>query len=545
MKMSSTLIRGTAIITIGLFLSKALGLLYLIPLYAIVGKESMALYQYAYVPYNLFLSIAVSGAPLAISKYVSKYNTLGDYETGRRLMKSGMVLMMITGITAFVALFLLATPIAGIVNPETAENPADEVYTIEQVATVIRWVSFSLIVVPLLSLTRGFFQGYNKMEPTAVSQLVEQIVRILFVLGGAAFVVYVMKGTADMAINVAVFAAFIGAIAGLLVLYKYWQKYRDEFDMLRRKSIPSGEDVSFWAMYKEVFGYLIPFVLVGTINPMYQAVDMLTFKKAMASIGLADVSHMYLGMINLLTHKFVMIPVMVATGFSMALIPVITGYFTGKDRPGIIRALDQTFQIMLFLTIPMVLGLMVLSDEFYTFLYEKDAAGASILAHYAPVAILFGMYSVTAAILQGIDRHKWIIFTSMFGLWVKMVINIPFIQWFEANGAIYATAVGYFIAVSMNVGIIMKVVNYRSTMVIRRLVLIVLLNVIMIAVVYGTLTGLRAIAPADGRWIALLYVLIGAAVGAIVYGVLAYRTGLLQRLLGDRITRLVGKFSRG
>ena len=72
--MSSNLVKGTFILTIGLFLSKALGLLYVIPFYAIVGKESIGLYQYAYIPYNIALAIAISGAPLAISKFVAKEN---------------------------------------------------------------------------------------------------------------------------------------------------------------------------------------------------------------------------------------------------------------------------------------------------------------------------------------------------------------------------------------------------------------------------------------------------------------------------------------
>ncbi len=106
--MSSNLVKGSAILTIGLFLSKALGLLYLIPFYAIVGEESIGLYQYAYIPYNIALAIAISGAPLAISKFVSKYNALGDYATGRKMLKSGMLVMAVTGVLSFLTLYLFS-----------------------------------------------------------------------------------------------------------------------------------------------------------------------------------------------------------------------------------------------------------------------------------------------------------------------------------------------------------------------------------------------------------------------------------------------------
>lgn len=534
--MSSNLVKGTAILTIGLFLSKALGLLYVIPFYAIVGEESIGLYQYAYIPYNIALSIAISGAPLAFSKYTAKYNALGDYATGRKLMKSGMLAMALTGVASFLILYFMAEPIAHLVRKDD-----DQIFTIDEIASVIRWVSFALIVVPVMSLVRGFLQGYQKFEPTSVSQLVEQIVRIIFVLAGAFIVVNFMKESPRTAVSFAVFAAFIGALASLLVLYGYWKKYKPEFDQLLDKS-PPASNVSFRQMYRELFTYIFPFILVGVINPLYQFVDMITFNQAMVSIGLAKVSDIYLSMLNFLTHKIVMIPVMVATGFSMALIPVITGYYAKQDQKGIVRSLDQTYQIMLFLTVPMVLGLIVLSNEFYLFLYAQNKMGAAILAYYAPVAILFGLYTVTASILQGIDRHKWIIFTSLLGLLLKLALNIPLIKLFETNGAILATAIGYTVAVATNIAIISRTLHYRSKLVKRRLILIGMLNAIMLGSILIVLKLLNMFGVADSKMQALLYIAICAFVGACVYGYLSLKTGLAQKLFGNRLKRLTSKF---
>ncbi|MBO1914330.1 oligosaccharide flippase family protein, partial [Microvirga sp. 3-52] len=109
--------------------------------------------------------------------------------------------------------FFLAEPIAHLVIRDE-----EQIFSIEQITSVIRWVSYALLVVPLMSIVRGFLQGYNKMEPTAISQLVEQIVRIIAVLIGAYFVVNFMHESPEKAINFAVFAAFIGGIAGLGVL---------------------------------------------------------------------------------------------------------------------------------------------------------------------------------------------------------------------------------------------------------------------------------------------------------------------------------------
>lgn len=132
--MSSKLVKGTAILTIGLFLSKALGLLYLIPFYAIVGEENIGLYQYGYIPYNLALSIAIAGAPLAISKYVAKQNALGDYATGRKILKSSMGIMALTGVAAFLTLYFLAEPLANLVRKDD-----EQVFSVKEIADVIRW----------------------------------------------------------------------------------------------------------------------------------------------------------------------------------------------------------------------------------------------------------------------------------------------------------------------------------------------------------------------------------------------------------------------
>ncbi len=95
--------------------------------------------------------------------------------------------MVISGVVAFLVLFFLAEPIAHLVIRDE-----EQIFSIEQITTVIRWVSYALLVVPLMSIVRGFLQGNNKMEPTAVSQLIEQIVRIIAVLVGAYIVVNFM-----------------------------------------------------------------------------------------------------------------------------------------------------------------------------------------------------------------------------------------------------------------------------------------------------------------------------------------------------------------
>lgn len=531
----SELMKGATILTLGLFLSKFLGLVYIFPFYAIVGEENVGLYQYAYIPYNIMLSIAISGFPLAVSKFVSKYNALGDYEAGHRLMKSGVWAMILSGIASFAILNLLATPIAHIVIADD-----EQIYSVDQIAEVIRWVSFALIVVPFMSLFRGFFQGYGQYMPTSASQLVEQIARIIVLLGGSFLVIVVFKGEPATAINFAVFAAFIGALAGIGVLYFYWKKFRGDLNEKLATSVSSGY-LSYPKIYKEVITYSIPFVIVGLAGSLFQLVDMLTFNKTMNSIGLAKVTDIYFMMLNFSTHKVVMIPVMLATGLSMALIPTITKYYTLGEFDLLRGALDKTYQILLFITLPAVFGISILAPEIYHVLYEQSDMGAMVLAHYAPVAILFALFTVSAALLQGIDYQKWVVFSLLTGLLVKLVLNISLIKLFEVDGAIIATALGYLTSITINIVVIHRTLNYRSLMVKRRILLIFILTAIM-AITVGLVDAmLNMIAPAQSKLLAFLYSMICIAIGVGTYGYLSLRLGLAQKLLGARVVKIANK----
>ncbi|MEK3975919.1 putative polysaccharide biosynthesis protein [Psychrobacillus sp. FSL K6-1267] len=535
--MASNLLKGTMILTVGLLLSRILGVLYVIPFYQIIGEEYIALYQYAYTPYSIMLAIAVSGVPVAVSKFVSKYNALGDYATGRKLMKSSMLLMSITGFLGFLILFFLADPIAHMIIKDD-----EAAFSLNDVASVIKYVSFAVIVVPLMSLIRGFFQGYQHMTPTAVSQLWEQIVRILFVLAGGFFVVYILNGTEKTAISFAVFAAFLGALASLGVLYWYWKKLKPEFDLKLNDSGSPRSDVSLKNIYKEILIYTVPFALVGVINPLFQFIDMITFNRAMSSIGISgDISNTLLGMLNYSTHKLVMIPVMLATGFSMALIPFITSYYAKQDFVQVRKSLDQSFQILLFLTVPAAMGIAVLSGDFYHLFYETSKTGSTVLAHYAPVAILFALYPVTTAILQGIDRQKLIILNLLLGILTKLLLNTPLIKAFETDGAILATACGYLVAIGLNMFAIRKTLHYKSTMVIRRSILILIVNAFMLTIVFVIKLGLENLFVIDSKMEALLVIMVCASIGAVFYGYITLRLGLAQKLFGEKITRFTKK----
>lgn len=533
--MSSKLLRGTFILTLGTIISKVLGLFYVIPFYQIVGPMGTTLYQYSYVPYTIFISIATAGVPLAVSKFISKYNALEEYAVGRKLFKSGLIVMLLTGLISFLVLYFAAPAIA-----EMVIQDKDQETSAKDVITVIRAVSFALIVVPFMSLIRGFFQGHQSMGPSAVSQVVEQIVRIAFLLAGAYIVLNVMHGSMVTAVSIATFAAFIGAIGSLVVLLWYWFKRKPFLDEQLLKD--KGQvNISLKEIYKEILIYAAPFVFVGIANPLFQFIDQLTFNRAMASIGLAKQTDFAFSVLNFESHKLVIIPVSLATAFSLTLVPTVTKAFMEKDRKSLNRQLNQTFQVLMFLTMPAVIGMSLLAEPIFTVFYEHKELGTEVLRVYSLVAILFALFSVTAAILQGINEQRYTILSLLVGLLVKLCLNVPLIKTFETNGAVLATALGYFAAILINMYVIKIHANYPFRLVVRRGILIVIFTALMAVGTEAAYKLLLLFLSPGSKQQALLIIGISAMVGAGIYFYLSYRSKLIYFLFGERAVKLKQK----
>ncbi|MGG1028043.1 lipid II flippase MurJ [Bacillus subtilis] len=540
--MSSKLLRGTFVLTFGTYISRILGMVYLIPFSIMVGATGGALFQYGYNQYTLFLNIATMGFPAAVSKFVSKYNSKGDYETSRKMLKAGMSVMLVTGMIAFFILYLSAPMFAEISLGGKDNNGL----TIDHVVYVIRMVSLALLVVPIMSLVRGFFQGHQMMGPTAVSQVVEQIVRIIFLLSATFLILKVFNGGLVIAVGYATFAALIGAFGGLVVLYIYWNKRKGSLLAMMPNTGPTA-NLSYKKMFFELFSYAAPYVFVGLAIPLYNYIDTNTFNKAMIEAGHQAISQDMLAILTLYVQKLVMIPVSLATAFGLTLIPTITESFTSGNYKLLNQQINQTMQTILFLIIPAVVGISLLSGPTYTFFYGSESLhpelGANILLWYSPVAILFSLFTVNAAILQGINKQKFAVVSLVIGVVIKLVLNVPLIKLMQADGAILATALGYIASLLYGFIMIKRHAGYSYKILVKRTVLMLVLSAIMgIAVKIVQWVLGFFISYQDGQMQAAIVVVIAAAVGGAVYLYCGYRLGFLQKILGRR---LPGFFRKG
>lgn len=534
----SRLVRGTFLLTAATMISRVLGLVYYFPFIWLVGIQGAALYAYAYNPYVILLSVATVGLPLAVSKFVSKYNALGDYITGRRLFRSGIVVMLGTGFVTFMLLFFSADAIAPLFIGEG--DPTGN--SLEDVVFVIRVVSFALLIVPVMSLIRGYFQGFESMGPTAVSQVVEQIVRIAFILVSGFIIIVLLNGERTTAVAFAVFAAFIGALGGLVVLLLYWRNRKPHLDQLIAESTVK-HDITLPQIYKELISYAIPFVLVGLAIPIYQQIDTVTMVKTLTFKGMtqAEAEAIY-ATVNQTTNKIIMIPVSLATALGLTLIPMITKTYTSRDHSKLQQQITQTFQMLLYLTLPAAVGLVVLAYPAYATLYGMSdvAVGGQLLRWYAPTAILFALFTAMAAILQGINRQKLAVLSLLCGILIKMLLNRPLMMKWEGIGAIIATNAGYLFSVLFCFFVIKKYAQYKSRLLLKRTLLIVIFTSMMGIAVWIIKWPIEALMGGEygkdasyGK--AVLSLFVGVGVGGFVYLWLGIRSRLVPTIFGQRL----------
>jgi len=536
--MSSRFMKGAMILSLSMFLARLLGLLYVVPFEALVGPAGMALYTYAYAPYGLFLTLSTLGIPIGIAKFIAKYNADQEYDTSRRMFRLGMLFMVILGLVCFVIMWFGAPWLAS-----RALSTAEGTYNShEDVVWVIRTVSFAVIVVPPMSILRGFFQGNQDMMPTAVSQLIEQVVRVIIIVVGALVVVqFIPEGTTRMAVSVAVFAAFVSGVVSLYVLYRQWLKRKASFDALLKKSVPHPKQPVL-DLFKELLSYALPFAILSLVANWFLMIDTLTYNNGMIRAGVeGSMAEAIWGMYGTGLSKIVMIPVSFAIAFGQPLVTEVTEKIRKKDTKGVQKTLSTAILLTSFVTVPAVVGMALLSNPIYVMLFNRNeeinAIGGAIFGVGAFIGFFLAFNSIISAIIQGIGAHYKALIYFVIASVIKWVGNVALIPILEVNGAILATIAAYGFCIVMNYLEIRKTTGIETRQILKRHISILLFTGIMAFAVWITTFVLDLFLDySTSRGQASIYVLIAGMVGVIVYGVLVIYFDVGSMLFGNKLS---------
>ena len=530
---------GAVIATLGIVVTKAIGLLYVIPFYAIIGTQGGALYSYAYSIYAIFLSLSNSGIPVAISKVVSEYNALGYHYTKERAYKISSLVLIALGFFFFLVLIIFAPTIAKIILGDIQGGN-----TIEGVTLVIRIVATALLIVPIESVTQGYLQGQKVMLEPSMANVIEQIGRVVVILVGSFLMLRVFHLSLESAVGVAVFGATVGALTAYFYLLARIHKNRKK---LHRGDPPLPEErkISNKDILKKIIFYALPFVIIDVLNSAYGMVDTMTVVNTMTNLGYsAGVTETSIGVIATWATKLNMIIASIALGMSTSLIPNLSASKAKKDYQDISYKINQALKALLFITVPMAVGMSFLANPVWTIFYGYDALSIHIFTLYIFQTISFSFSTVLINIVQSLSHPKLAMGTLLSSFLAKMLLNTPMMYLFHRIGipAYYAPIATTFLTQScVTIFLMIKLKQYYKVHYMET-VRVFFKTIFTTGCMVAGLLIISLFVPVNttmGRIEAILITALYTVIGGAIYFYFAHQGKLTTNVFGEHFFRSI------
>lgn len=535
----NSFMQGAMVATIAIIFTKVIGILYVIPFYNIIGDKGGALYGYAYTIYSTFLSVSTVGIPLAISKLVSEYNALGYYHARERVYKQGKRAITAFALLVFILLVVFAEPIAKAILGDIKGGN-----TIKDITFVIRVIATALLVIPSLSISRGYLQGNKFITSPSISQVVEQLFRVIVVVVGS-YVMLKITGNVTHAVSVACFGATIGGLIAYFYLKYKIVKNKKEF-VPKTKETEEEKKITTKEIWTKIFKYAFPFVMIDVVGNACMLINMFTVVKILVNYCNFSVTDAETVMSSLTTwgSKLCMIVSAIATGLVVSLLPNITDSYVRKDKKTVTKYINNSYEMLLYLAIPMTLGLSFLAKPVWEIFYSNHGLAAEVFTIFIFNGLTSSLYTVTLTIMQSIDKYKVVFVCLFIEVLTKLVLQYPLmILAYKLGIGAYCGNIAATLIATMST-VIISIIYMKTKMKISLRISFVSTLKITIAslLMYLALMVLNEFVPVvvDGRLNAILIVALYAFVGGLLYFVITYKS-LFKNIFGEEIINKIFK----
>ncbi len=452
-----TLIAGALTSSAGVFISKALGLLYVVPFVA-MAAEDYSLYSKAYALYDILLNLSTAGIPFAIASMVAKYHSHQDYKTLLLVKKISTSLLMGLGLFMAVMLIIFATPYATAVSAV-----GTTLETIEKFSNVLVILSISLFLVPMLSAYRGFYQGLKDLKKYSISQVLEQFARVALLLLLGAFFVYVLSMDSIWAVYMAILSTGVSALIAILYFRHHQKDSLKELRILAKKQESKAKSNKY--IIRELITFGIPFLLVALLGNSMNIVNSTFFERTLTGVS-PELAANLNGIIHLKVHKLIAIPQVLAIGFSAGIVPYVTSAFEKRDYAELRKNINDVLNIVTYIALPLCFCLLVLARPIYFIMYgDVDLDyGTEALAYSSMLAFTGTLAPICSNLLLTLRLRKQVIFFLMLSFIVKLVTFFPLMQYTGYTGAITSSVINGVFMIVISLYYIAKVykVHYRE-----------------------------------------------------------------------------------
>ena len=475
--------------------------------------------------------ISTAGVPVAVAKQVAKYNTRDQADHSFALIRGFLKFMGILGLGFAILMYLLSPVFASLSGGG------------KELIPIMQSLSWAVLIFPSMSVIRGFFQGFNNMKPYAISQIAEQVIRVIWMLLTTFFIMKIGSGDYVQAVTQSTFAAFIGMGASLLVLFYYLAKTGLLSSIFRKQEGSEGIDTR--ALLIDTIREAIPFIITGSAIQLFQIVDQMTFINVMS--WFTDYSQKQLlvmfSYFSANPNKITMILIAVATSIGGVGIPLLTENYVKGDLKAAGKLVQDNLTMLLAFLLPATFGAVAVAKPLYTVFYgQPDGLALGLFIVAMLQTVILGLYTVLSPMIQALFQNRKAIRYFLYGVVVKLVLQIPFILVFRSYGPLLSTTIALMVPIVLMYREIQTITQFNRTIIFKRTLLGSILTVVMLlgVLIAGLILGW--IFPPNGRVSSMIYIIVIGGLGVVIYGALGLWLRYFDRFIGGQAARLRQKF---
>jgi stage V sporulation protein B len=439
---NQSFIKGAAILAAAGLITKILGAIYRIPLGRIVGSEAMGYYGTAYTVYTWALTVSAYAIPIAISKLTAEKLEMGRRDEAKRIFRVALTFISIVGLFFSIILYVYAKDIANLLN-----NPGSYI--------AILFVVPSVFLFSVTGALRGYFQGMQNMMPSAVSQVFEQLGRVVF---GFILAIMLLPLGYQQAAGGAVAGTTIGGVISIITLVYIYFKYKNNREVI-------GETLNYrressLSILKRLIVFTIPITIGSSVMPIMGLLDSMIIMDRLQAAGysLNTAVSMY-GQLTQMAMPFINLPQVLTISLAASLVPAISESVTRRDLASIEKKSELAIRISLIMGLPAACGLFILADPIMTIAYPTEPSSVvTALMFLAPAVIFLTLVQTLTAILQGMGKEKIPVLNLAIGAFVKIIVTytLTSIPSINVRGAAIGTVAAYAIASMLNLRAVIK-----------------------------------------------------------------------------------------
>ena len=449
---SNFIVQGGILAAAGI-ISRIIGFIYRIPLQNTIGDASMGYYSAAFQIYSIMLIISSYSLPVAVSKLVAARAAKGQYRNARRFFHGALMFAILTGgATCGIVLF-------------GADRLAGNIMSMPRSAIALRMLAPTLLVVAIMGVVRGYFQGLGTMVPTALSQLVEQIVNaVISIIAGVYLFEYGTKVAAllrDEAYAPAWGAAGgtlgtgAGALAGLFVLLIMFFIHKRRMKKNIMKDNAKYVD-SFGKIFSVIIITVLPVILSTTIYNISDTIDQGLFNYVMDVKGFSSIKAEYWGIYSGKYRVLTNVPIALANALCSSMMPSLAACIENGERRQARHKVAIGIRFVMIISIPCAVGLAILGRPLISLMFTGEVdIPAKLLMMGSASVVFYSLSTLSNGVLQGIDKMRIPVRNAAIALVLHLGIlwlTISVLDW-----KLYGVVVS-----CMTFGLLMCILNWMS-----------------------------------------------------------------------------------